>query len=496
MCTPLSVLRSDRSTKRLEQIASLRARGIGEHVNLPQLVVCGDQSAGKSSVLEGVTGLPFPRQDGLCTKFATEIILTHDEGEMTTNAEIIPGASRSEVSKHELANYKRTLHDFSELPDVIAETGSLMGIRGFGNADGPAFGQDVLRIKVSGLIGLHLTIVDLPGLISVPNEEQNDDDVQTVHSLVDSYLSNPRTIILAVVQAGNDIANQPIIQKSKKFDRSGQRTIGIITKPDLINVGSEGRIAMLAKNQDTTKLKLGFFLVKNPTPSELDAGVTQTEREQKENRYFSESPWREQHLDMDRVGIVKLRGYLQRLLDHHMERELPKVRDEIVGLMTKTETEIASLGEERPTPSHRRMFLSRLAMRFHTLTSAALHGDYHTSDASFFAQGDEDTIFLRLRAFVHNVNAEFAQDMLMYGATLKVVSGWDTPPPPFESSSDSEPQKAVKEEPPQDILKTSQTRVTENEMKAFVMKVSPPLILIDCLDDLLTASDISEDSWT
>jgi hypothetical protein len=69
--TGLSALRSSKSVLRLEQIASLRARGVGDTIDLPQLVVCGDQSAGKSSVLEGLTGIPFPRDDGVCTKFPT-----------------------------------------------------------------------------------------------------------------------------------------------------------------------------------------------------------------------------------------------------------------------------------------------------------------------------------------------------------------------------------------------------------------------------------------
>ena len=87
-------------------------------------------------------------------------------------------------------------------------------------------------------------------------------------------MANPRTIILAVVQVNNDIANQGIIQKSRRFDQVGERTVGVITKPDLINEGTQKRIALLAKNEDTTKLKLGFFLVKNPTPSELKSGIT------------------------------------------------------------------------------------------------------------------------------------------------------------------------------------------------------------------------------
>ena len=171
-------------------------------------------------------------------------------------------------------------------------------------------------------------MVDLPGLIAVANGDQTEADVQTVHDLVDTYVQNTRTIILAVVQANNDLANQGIIQKSKKFDRRGERTIGIITKPDLLNAGTENRMAALAKNQDTTRLKLGFFLLNNPSPSDLAAGYCHRDREQHERTYFAASPWKELSLDVDRIGIAPLREFLQRLLDQHIERELPKVRKE------------------------------------------------------------------------------------------------------------------------------------------------------------------------
>ena len=73
-------LQTETSVRRMTLISDLRRRGVGDHINLPQLVVSGDQSTGKSSVLEGLTGLPFPRQDGLCTRFPTEIILEHTAG--------------------------------------------------------------------------------------------------------------------------------------------------------------------------------------------------------------------------------------------------------------------------------------------------------------------------------------------------------------------------------------------------------------------------------
>lgn len=294
-------------------------------------------------------------------------------------------------------------------------------LKGYGTIQsGPAFGQDVLRIKVCGNTGLNLTIVDLPGIIQVPNDEQDDNDVDTVHALVDSYVANPRTIILAVVQAGNDISNQPIIKKSKKFDKDGERTIGVITKPDLINDGTQARIAALSRNEDTTKLKLGFFMVKNPSPKEMQNGISMLEREQKELTYFSSPPWKDAGLDRTRLGVGSLRMFLQDLLSRHTEREMPKVREEVRSLLKSTEKSISRLGEERPTTSHMRMFLSRFAMRYHNLTNAALIGDYDSSEFEFFNTSSSES--RRLRAFVHSVNTTFSDRMRLEGTTVKVVS--------------------------------------------------------------------------
>src|ERR1700733_2672995 len=97
MAEGLPGLHSPKSSIRLNQIAQLRASGIGNHIDLPQLVVAGDQSAGKSSVLEGITGIPFPRQDGVCTKFPTEIILCHDIEKTRITTTVIPYKSHSKA---------------------------------------------------------------------------------------------------------------------------------------------------------------------------------------------------------------------------------------------------------------------------------------------------------------------------------------------------------------------------------------------------------------
>lgn len=296
-----------------------------------------------------------------------------------------------------------------------------MGLRGYGNNDqGPSFVEDVLQIKVTGPSGLHLSIVDLPGLISTPSEEQTEEDMKTVHRMVNSYLENPRTIVLAVVEASNDIANQGVIRMSKKFDRSGQRTVGIITKPDLINLAAEGRIAALAKSQLSTRLGLGFFLLKSPTLRERENNLPQKQRSENELRYFQCSPWKEQSLDPLRVGIDSLKTFIQDLLNQHIETEIPKVRNDIRSAIIATESEIITLPAERSTAGSIRQYLSGIAMQYHSVAMAALNGEYHTGYASFFATDDTTIGSTRLRALIHDMNTGFSQTMRDRGQKLKL----------------------------------------------------------------------------
>ncbi|KAF3291428.1 hypothetical protein TWF970_000641 [Orbilia oligospora] len=423
--TPLIKLSTEpsRSQGFLQKVAELRAQGVGEHISLPQLVVCGDQSAGKSSVLEGITGIPFPRNDGVCTKFATEITLSHSNSDKTEiKASIIPHNGRSADEKAKFDSHKWDLKDFTELPKIISQVGIIMGIRGYGDIEsGPAFGEDTLSIQVSGNTGLHLTVVDLPGLIAVANKEQTENDVKLVEALVDKYIKSPRTIIIAIVQATNDIANQRIIQKAQEVDTLGERTIGVITKPDLINRGTEKRIALLSRNEDTTRLQRGFFIVKSPAPKDLDNGdLSAAERRKLETDFFASPPWNEQHLDHSKVGTVLLTTYLQNFLDEHIEKELPNVQDEIRKLLEDTEAKILALGPERGTISEMRTFLTTVSLKFHDLCNQSLDGNYARHGGLFF-QDQEN----RVRSQIHISNNTFAREMRLNGAKWSSLVAFD-----------------------------------------------------------------------
>ncbi|KXH48688.1 vacuolar sorting protein VPS1 [Colletotrichum simmondsii] len=424
-------LRSQRSTHRLNQIEKLRANGIGDLVDLPQLVVCGDQSAGKSSVLEGITGIPFPRQEGLCTRFPTEIVLRHSSEPFRAKATIRPHSSRPPGIAQTLSSYEREMEeDLSDLPVAIEEVSQLMGIRGFTDSpDDAAFASDALRIEISGPTGLQLSIVDLPGLISVSNEEQSQADVEAVHAMVRSYLKSTRTIILAVVQASNDFANQGIIKIAREYDPDGQRTVGIITKPDLINAGAEAKLANIAKNKDAIKLKLGFFLLKNPSPSEMKTDSGNNRRAEREMNFFSSPAWKAQNLDMSRVGIENLKVFLQELLDEHLEGELPKLKDEIRRKLDLFEKDLEDMGPERRSLGDIRSFMTNVSMRYYQLAQAALDGNYHCSEAAFFKEKNGS----RLRSLIHQRNGAFADKVRDEGHKRKIT---DSPPTP-RSENDS-----------------------------------------------------------
>ena len=237
--SPLSLLSNDHG-ELLDLIDLLRSQGINRYVPLPQLIVCGDQSSGKSSVLEAVSGVRFPTKDHLCTRFATELILRKGP---TTNATvaITPSSDRSHEEKEKLLRFKAPTIQIDEFPSLIDAVKEAMGL----NSDAKAFSEDVLRVEITRPEQPHLTLVDLSGLFHAEKKQQSAKDVQLVSSLVRTYMASTRSIILAVVSAKNDYANQIVTTLAREVDPKGLRTLGIITKPDTLHVGSESEAAFL-----------------------------------------------------------------------------------------------------------------------------------------------------------------------------------------------------------------------------------------------------------
>ena len=319
----LSSLQSKDYAQFLDVIDLLRSQGISHYVQLPQLIVCGDQSSGKSSVLEAVSGVRFPTKDNLCTRFATELILRRAPTTSATAA-ILPGSERSDEEKKKLLEFKTPTVQINDFPSLVDAAKDAMGL----NSDTKAFSDDVLRVEISGPRQPHLTLVDLPGLIHAENKQQSAKDVRLVQSLVRSYMANTRSIILAVVSAKNDYANQIVTKLARDVDPGGLRTLGIITKPDTLHVGSESETAFLnlARNEDVV-FRLGWHVLRNRDFNSRECSVE--ERDERERAFLSQGVWTS--LTASTVGIMTLKASTEHGVDQPRRFRAPKPRARYQG---------------------------------------------------------------------------------------------------------------------------------------------------------------------
>ena len=415
----------------LDTIAQLRKCGLESVLSLPQLVVCGDQSAGKSSVLEALTEIPFPRSDNLCTRYATEIILRRATTDSLT-IKVIPDDDRPTKEKEGIKGFKASITNFNELPIVMDKATALMGIdKGGSSTSSRAFAKDVLSVEIEGPHRPQLTLVDLPGLIQTETKGVTKADVGLVAEITDHYIKQPRTICLAVISATNDYANQGILTKVREVDFNGERTLGIITKPDKLSAGSgmEKAFLNLACNEDIF-FKLGWHVIKNRGFEE--ASYSFEERNASETAYFRRSNFSK--LTKDCVGIDALRNRLSRMLFSHVKQELPKLREDLERAMTESKQQLEAIGHRRATVQDCRAFLVQSSLEIHDMCKAAVEGHY---EGGYFNR-EVDSVFSlespatirRLRAVIQHMNIGFSDSLRKHGHKYSI--------PKFDSNKGSD----------------------------------------------------------
>ena len=405
------VLQSSDDGQLLDVIDHLRALGIDRHVPLPQLVVCGDQSSGKSSVLEAVSGVRFPTKDTLCTRFATELILRRSPSHHV-DIKIRPSQDRPENEKAKLLAFEAPSEDIDQFPSLIEAAKNVIGI----DADAKRFSEDVLRVELSGPHLPHLTLVDLPGLFHSGSKQQSTDEARLVKSLVQRYMKNERSIILAVVTAKNDYANQIVTDLARKFDPKGHRTMGIITKPDTLIPGSDSETSFLtlARNEDVA-FRLGWHVLRNRDFTTRDCSTEERDHEEKD--FFSQGVWTS--LSANMLGIGPLKPRLSSILRQQIISVLPSLIGDVERGIDGCNETMDRLGDTRATLLEQRQYLIRVSQRFSALAKAAVDGVY--SDEYF---GDPMSLTgqsKRLRAVIQGLLLGFAEDMRRDGHQQKII---------------------------------------------------------------------------
>ncbi|KAH6897274.1 P-loop containing nucleoside triphosphate hydrolase protein [Thelonectria olida] len=397
----------------------LDAKTLKRGPRLPRLAVVGEASCGKSSVLDAFTHIGFPVKEQNGTLFTTAVILRCTQL-AKAEAKVNNGDTKTAPTGSRLQTLERRGPDERDFAGIVDDAKALLRIQ---RSDGYC-PQHGLYIKVSGPDLLPLFITDLPGILW-DDEQRNDDDAVLCRELAEREMANTDVVILAVVSAQNGPNALKILDLVKKYDPRGERTLGIITKPDLaVSQADQLKFANLVRNMDPEyRLDLGWHMLRNRPYSGWT--VSAEERDLVETEFFRMAPW--SSVPPQARGAWMLRLRLGHILQASILKGLPDLSMATEAKMETLDIRLQRLGPPLSTVEEARNCMVKVAAQFQTLLAAALKGDYTDT---FFGDGGvgygayrhEDTVVRRLRTLMGNLNRSFALVMVNSGAKRHFIN--------------------------------------------------------------------------
>ncbi|KAJ2253348.1 Dynamin- GTPase protein [Coemansia sp. RSA 455] len=301
-----------------------------DEIDLPQIVVVGSQSSGKSSVLENIVGRDFlPRGSGIVTRRPLVLQLVNVPYDKEGAADSTPPPARAQF----LHLPGKVFTDMAEVRrEIERETDRLAG-------SNKGIVKTPIHLRISSADVLNLTLVDLPGITKIPVGDQPSDIESQTRSLVFEYISKPNSIIVAISPANVDIVNSESLKFAREVDPKGSRTIGVITKIDLMDRGTNSLDILTGR---VYPLRLGFVGVVNRSQEDTVANKPIADSLAYETDFFLNHPvYRtiQQH-----CGTGNLAKLLNQLLMQHIRDHLPNIKTKINALISQTEQELSSYG--------------------------------------------------------------------------------------------------------------------------------------------------------
>ncbi|THX15058.1 vacuolar sorting protein 1 [Aureobasidium pullulans] len=317
--------------------------GVQNPIDLPQIAVVGSQSSGKSSVLENIVGRDFlPRGTGIVTRRPLILQLINraplPKQENGAAAEAVDGAADKESNVDEWGEFLhipgQKFYDFNKIRDeIVRETESKTG-RNAGISPAP------INLRIYSPNVLTLTLVDLPGLTKVPVGDQPRDIERQIREMVLKQISKPNAIILAVTAANTDLANSDGLKLAREVDPEGQRTIGVLTKVDLMDDGTDV-VDILAGR--IIPLRLGYVPVVNRGQRDIENKKAISYALEHERAFFeNHKAYRNKS---SYCGTPYLARKLNLILMMHIKQTLPDIKARISASLQKYTAELGTLGD-------------------------------------------------------------------------------------------------------------------------------------------------------
>ncbi|XP_068073302.1 dynamin-2 isoform X20 [Danio rerio] len=314
---------------------------IGQSCNLdlPQIAVVGGQSAGKSSVLENFVGRDFlPRGSGIVTRRPLILQLVNNKAEY---AEFLHCKGRKFV-------------DFDEVrQEIEAETDRITG-------SNKGISPIPINLRVYSPNVLNLTLIDLPGMTKVAVGDQPPDIEHQIRDMIMQFITRESCLILAVTPANMDLANSDALKVAKEVDPQGLRTIGVITKLDLMDEGTDARDILENK---LLPLRRGYIGVVNRSQKDIDGRKDIRAALAAERKFFLSHP-SYRHM-AERMGTPHLQKALNQQLTNHIRDTLPGLRSKLQSQLLSLEKEVEEYKNFRPDdPTRKTKALLQMVQQF------------------------------------------------------------------------------------------------------------------------------------
>ncbi|RSL57911.1 Vacuolar protein sorting-associated protein 1 [Fusarium duplospermum] len=313
--------------------------GVNNPIDLPQIAVVGSQSSGKSSVLENIVGRDFlPRGSGIVTRRPLVLQLINRPAQSNgVKADEIDTSNDKAANADEWGEFLHVpgqkFYDFTKIRDEInRETEAKVG-RNAGISPAP------INLRIYSPNVLTLTLVDLPGLTKVPVGDQPRDIERQIREMVLKHIGKSNAIILAVTAANQDLANSDGLKLAREVDPEGQRTIGVLTKVDLMDEGTD--VIDILSNR-VIPLRLGYVPVVNRGQRDIDNKKAINQALEAEKNFFeNHKAYRNKS---SYCGTPYLARKLNLILMMHIKQTLPDIKARITSSLQKYTAELDSLG--------------------------------------------------------------------------------------------------------------------------------------------------------
>ncbi|XP_061184124.1 dynamin-1-like isoform X6 [Saccostrea echinata] len=323
--------------------------GLPLSLDLPQIAVVGSQSAGKSSVLENFVGRDFlPRGSGIVTRRPLVLQLINSNTEYA-----------------EFLHKKGTVFtDFTDVrKEIEAETDRVTGHnKGISNIP--------INLRVYSPHVLNLTLIDLPGMTRVAIGDQPPDIEMQIRSMLLEFITKESCLILAVSPANTDLANSDALKIAKEVDPQGLRTIGVITKLDLMDKGTDARDILENK---TLPLRRGYVGVVNRSQQDIDGRKDIRQALAGERKFFLSHP-SYRHM-ADRMGTPYLQRVLNQQLTNHIRDVLPNLRNKLQSQLLSMEKDVQEFKNYQPDdPSRKTKAMMQMIQQFNVDFDKSIEG--------------------------------------------------------------------------------------------------------------------------